>query len=286
MHGMGGFNQLDNLPFTVSYFSGVQADLIAHGETQVFVTVTLPYDTSEHRATVLLPQIQAILAQTGAAKVNLIAHSQGGLDARVLASPAGLGLGDVIASVTTVSTPHRGTPVADLGMGLISGVPSSISGPVTDAFLQLLEDGVYSVQATPNLLSQATEMTTQYMANTFNPRYVDAPGVTYASYGARTNLESGAGDCDTAQIPNEPSSLDIEQVYFLATASYMQLTGYQNDGLVPVESAKWGTFMQCVPADHLKEVGLMFQNGPDLISGFDHLVFFEQVVARLRAEGF
>jgi hypothetical protein len=32
---------------------------------------------------------------------------------------------------------------------------------------------------------------------------------------------------------------------------------HSNDGLVKVESAKWGTFMQCVPADHLKEVGVL-----------------------------
>jgi hypothetical protein len=70
------------------------------------------------------------------------------------------------------------------------------------------------------------------------------------------------------------------------TADYMTLIGVQSDGLVPITSAKWGSFLQCVPADHLKEVGMFFQNGPDPISGYDHLVFFETLVARLQAEGF
>jgi triacylglycerol lipase len=290
MHGMGGFNELENLPVTVSYFNGVQADLEAQGVKNVFVTIAPPFDTSEVRAAALKPQIESILAMTGAAKVNLIGHSQGGLDARVLASPAGLGMGDVIASVTTVATPHGGTPVADLALGLVSGLPASTVSAVTDGFLQLLEDGVYPVTSSPNLLAQANEMTTSYMASTFNPRYGDAPGVVYASYAGRTNLESGSGsglgDCDDAEYANEPQSLDVPQTELAATADYLQAQGLNNDGLVPVSSARWGTFMGCVPADHLKEVGMLFQNGADPISGFDHLLFFRAVVARLQAEGF
>jgi triacylglycerol lipase len=58
-----------------------------------------------------------------------------------------------------------------------------------------------------------------------------------------------------------------------------------NDGLVTVASARWGTFLQCVPADHLKEVGQIAQNGADPLSGFDHLAFFRAVVSRIRAQG-
>jgi triacylglycerol lipase len=77
----------------------------------------------------------------------------------------------------------------------------------------------------------------------------------------------------------------VPQVLLAATADYLQSQGLDNDGLVPVTSAKWGSFMECVPADHLKEVGMLFQNGADPVSGFDHLLFFRSVVARLRAEG-
>jgi triacylglycerol lipase len=285
MHGMGGFNELENLPITVSYFNGVQADLEAHGEKEVFVTVAPPFNTSEERAAALMPQLLDILAQTGAAKLNIIGHSQGGLDARVLTSPGGLALGDVVASVTTVATPHRGTPVTDLALGLVSGVSEATFSAVTGALLQLLEDGVYSVKSNPNLYAQMNEMTTSYMASTFNPKYTDAPGVVYASYAGRTNLESGTGVCDGGEYANQPSDVDVPQAVLATTADYIQAQGLDSDGLVPVGSAKWGTFMECVPADHLKEVGMLFQSGADPISGFDHLVFFRTVVARLRAEG-
>jgi len=285
MHGMGGFNTLANLPLTVSYFNGVQADLKAHGESEVFVTIAPPYDTSENRAKAIAPQLDSILKQTGAAKLNLIGHSQGGMDARVLVSPAGMGYGNRVASVTTIATPHLGTKVADLGLGLISGPASGVESTVANAFVDLLEKGVYSVQSSPNLDAQATELTTSYMTGVFNPKYTDAAGVVYASYAGRTNLETGNGDCDDAVYANQPSALDIAQPELSPTASYLWTEGETSDGLVPVNSAKWGTFMECVPADHLKECGMLLQNGPDPVSGFDHLVFFRAVVARLRAEG-
>jgi triacylglycerol lipase len=54
-----------------------------------------------------------------------------------------------------------------------------------------------------------------------------------------------------------------------------------SDGLVPVESAKWGRFRGCVAADHLSEVG----QPVGLTAGFDHLAFFGAIAAFLVAEG-
>ena len=52
-----------------------------------------------------------------------------------------------------------------------------------------------------------------------------------------------------------------------------------NDGMVTVESAKWGLFHGCIPADHLDEVG---QGGDEwLATGFDHLAFYRDIAAGL-----
>ena len=59
---------------------------------------------SEARAQVLITQIAACAA-SGGGRVNLIGFSQGGDDARVLLSKRP----DLLASVTTVGTPHRGS---------------------------------------------------------------------------------------------------------------------------------------------------------------------------------
>ncbi len=287
MHGMAGFAKLQNLPLDVVYFDGVAADLSAHGEGMVYTTLAPPYDSSEERAKALAPQIDDILKKTGKSKVNLIGHSQGGLDARVLASAAGLGYGDRIASVTTIATPHRGSGVADLVLGLTSGVPDNVFDQVTGVVVNLLQKSVYEIQSDPHLHAQMQEMSAQYMSTVFNPKYQDDPRVVYGSYAGRTNFETGVTDCAGAAFPDDPSHVDAAQPALAPTAIFLEEgQGKANDGLVPVASARWGKFLQCVPADHLKEVGLLVQQGKDPVSSFDHLAFFRDVVARLRSQGF
>jgi len=282
MHGMGGFGKLKLGPIGVTYFDGVVDDLAKRGE-QVFVTVVPAYDTSEDRAKDLAQQIDVILARTGKAKVNLVGHSQGGMDARVIASPAGVAYGDRIASVTTIATPHHGSRVADGVLGLLKDVPTNIIDDVTGAVLDLVEKSAYELDSDPHLRAQLEELSEAYMASTFNPKYVDDPRIVYESYAGRTNNRSGIGVCDGGLVANVPTDLDTPQVALAVTASFLEEGKAKvNDGLVTVDSEKWGAFVQCVPADHLKEVG---QLGPSAQS-FDHLAFFRAVVARIRAGGF
>lgn len=60
---------------------------------------------------------------------------------------------------------------------------------------------------------------------------------------------------------------------------------YPNDGMVRVESAKWGRFRGCIPADHLDEVGHK-KNGPDARTGFDHVRFYRNVAFELSDLGY
>ena len=281
MHGMSGFGQLEVGPIGVTYFDGVVEDLTKRGES-VFVTIVPPYDTSEARAAALATQIDDILKRTGKAKVNLVGHSQGGMDARVITSPQGLGYGDRVASVTTVATPHRGSKVADAVLGLLQDVPADLIDSVTGDLLKIVEKTAYELQSDPHLRLQLTELSEHYMATVFNPKYKDAPGVVYMSYAGRTNLRTGIGVCDDGKYDNDPTSLDVTQALLSPLAIFLEEGQLKvNDGLVTVESAKWGTFQQCVPADHLKEVG---QLAP-VASSFDHLQLFRDIVARVRKAG-
>jgi triacylglycerol lipase len=286
VHGMGGFDKLQP-PLDLQYFNDVIADLASIGETQVFATVAPPYDTSEDRAAAIAPQIAQILKQTGKARVNLVGHSQGGMDVRVLASPHGMALGAEIASITTVATPHQGSLVADAVLGLLQDVPPAMIQQVTSAALTLLEQTAYQVQTNPQLQAQLQELSQAYMTSTFNPKYIDDPDVPYSSYGGRTNLQTGVQDCVAAVYPDDPTHVDAAQAEVQPLAQFLQgTTDVTNDGLVTIPSARWGTFLQCVPADHLKEVGQIAQSGADPVSGFDHRLFFRSVVARIRSAGF
>ena len=282
MHGMGGFGTLDVGPIELTYFKGVVEDLAKNGEA-VYVTLAPPYAASEVRAEAVAKQIDEILARTGKAKVNLVAHSQGGLDARVLASPNGLGYGDRIASVTTIASPHRGSKVADAVLGLLKYLPASQVDAVTDAVLSLLQKTAYELKTDPALREQLVVLSEKHMAEVFNPTYVDDPSVVYKSYAGRSNLRSGIFACEGSVYPNEPTKLDPAQAALVPLALFLEEGQLKvNDGLVTVESAKWGTFEQCVPADHLKEVGHL---GPSAAS-FDHVAMFREIVARIRKEGF
>ena len=104
-HGLTGFRQLFGV---VDYFNGIPSDLRSGG-AQVFVTQVSAVASATQRGEQLLHQIETIVATTGTGKVNLIGHSEGGLDARYVMGVRP----DLIASLTTVATPHLGADLAE-----------------------------------------------------------------------------------------------------------------------------------------------------------------------------
>ncbi|MBK7538326.1 MAG: triacylglycerol lipase [Myxococcales bacterium] len=245
LHGMAGFDQIGPL----DYFYGVKSRLASDGH-QVFVTEVDPFQRIEVRAAQLAPQLQSILARTGARRVHLIAHSQGGLDARYLVSH--LGFGDRVATVTTISSPHRGSRVADVALGILPGPAESLL-----AFLANLIGG-----GGQDLEGQAYQLTEEYATSVFNPTTPDDPRVLYYSVAGVTRA----------------ATLDIwrEDVCDpLLWAGYLLLSGHgANDGLVSVDSARHGVFLGTVPADHLDEVGQIL--GTTAL-GFSHKTFYSRL---------
>ena len=165
----------------------------------------------EDNARTLKARIHQILDETNADKINIIAHSKGGLEARMVASS--LGMGDYIASITTIGTPHRGSKTIDK---LLKAPDSlfNIAAFAVDNWIGLIGD------TKPNFYAVCRDFSTEY-AETFNRENPDVPGVFYQSF---------------AGIMKTPLS-DIH----LSTANIaVNLIEGKNDGLVSVESAKWG----------------------------------------------
>jgi pimeloyl-ACP methyl ester carboxylesterase len=235
VHGYFGTDQFFGL---LDYFHDVPERLRSAGY-DVTTPVTDAFNWSEARAAQLAVQVDAVLARTGARKVNLLGHSQGGMDARVLVS--GLGYADRVASVTTVATPHLGTP--------------------------LLVDDLASVQ----------DFGVEYMTQTFNPAYPDAPGVPYFSWSARS---CGALDFD-CQRAQGGEVVDALLTVFHASLS---LRVGDNDGFVPTASMVWGEHLGVLPADHLDEIGQIAD--PAFVGDpFDHRAFYRSEAERLAAAG-
>ncbi len=104
-HGLAGF---DSLFGVIDYWYGIQ-DQLEDGGATVFVTEVSQFNSAQARGEQLIDQIEQIVAITGKPKVNLIGHSQGGLDVRYVAAVRP----DLVASVSTVASPHKGAALAD-----------------------------------------------------------------------------------------------------------------------------------------------------------------------------
>ncbi len=68
------------------------------------------FGTIESNARQLKDEVLRVLDETGAERVNLIAHSKGGLDCKYMIRE--LGMEDRVATLTTLCTPHKGSPIA------------------------------------------------------------------------------------------------------------------------------------------------------------------------------
>ena len=158
-------------------------------------------------------RIDAILAETGAQKVNIIAHSKGGLDCRYAIST--LGCGQKVASLTTVSTPHNGSKTVDLLMDLPQPL-IRFAGFCTDRWVRILGD------KRPNSYKVFHSLTTEAAA-AFNRENPDDPSVYYQSY---------------AFVMRSPFS----DVFMWFPNLVVGLVEGENDGLLTPAAAKWGDF--------------------------------------------
>ncbi|TID29152.1 hypothetical protein CANINC_002109 [Pichia inconspicua] len=218
--------------FLLEYWNGVKENLERGGCT-VLVAKVPPFGSIESRAAALdtyirrcVPDIrrQHGIPQHKRVRVNLVAHSMGGLDCRYLIHEKKHGrmpLGEVddddyeVASLTTISTPHRGTSAADFAMAY---TPASLI---------------------KNYFPSVLQLTTDYMQK-FNKSISDSPSVQYFSY--------------AAQFTPSPVPGSI----FLVTWKIVYDREGPNDGLVSVNSAKWGKYMGCLDdVDHADLINWM-----------------------------
>jgi len=76
----------------------------------VYSSRTDGFGTVENNAEQLKAQIREILAKENVDKINVIAHSKGGLDSRYMIEK--LDMASSVASLTTLCTPHKGSALA------------------------------------------------------------------------------------------------------------------------------------------------------------------------------
>jgi len=205
-HGLLGFDELrlagHFLP-GLHYWRGI-TEALSHNGIEVIVAAVPPSGSIEARATKLA---ESIAHKAKGKQVNIIAHSMGGLDSRYMISrlqPTDF----KILSLTTIASPHRGSAFADYMFETIGPRQIKRIYKVMEYFG--FETGAFS------------QLTQEYMKNSFNPRTPDIPDVKYYSYGASL----------------EPNKWSV----FAASHAIVKRTEGLNDGLVSVQSSHWGDY--------------------------------------------
>lgn len=281
-HGFFGFEEFAGADF-LTYFYGVKAYLAEHGEAQVFTPAVDPFNDSATRGAQLLAHVEAVLAETGARKVVIIGHSQGGLDARVVAHDRP----ELVAAVLTVATPHQGSPVANIALGITENDQAS---DIVDDLVNLIGAALYDEVGDETSVSDALYQFSTPGINEFNAAYPAAPGVFYASITGRSDNHLGGQVCATQvklDIVDDWRSMGdpIEPLFFVSEA-ILDAQDAPNDGLVRVVDAKYGEFWGCFPADHMDEIGQLFGDDPGFQNPFDHKALFLELVRELRRRGY
>ncbi|MBM4319599.1 MAG: hypothetical protein FJ125_06490 [Deltaproteobacteria bacterium] len=154
--------------------------------------------------------------------------------------------------MTTIATPHRGSMLADVVLGLIPG-------PQRELIDILVADLHWSVDT-------LRDVSVDWVTRSFNQANRNDPRVHYQSWAGVTGLLNG-------DLPNAV----MAPLHLI----HQGLDG-PNDGMVALRSARWGRFRGTIPADHYAEVGHpLGMNGI-----FQHEQFFRDLVRELREMGY
>jgi triacylglycerol lipase len=274
-------------------FNDVDVALENDGHTVILGSVP-PFDASSARAVFLADQVDTLLADTGAEKVNLVCFSQGGVDCRYLVSPGGLDYGDRVASLSMISAPNRGTAMGDAAIALLPDADTA-TGRTVDAVASWF-GGTFSELADDSQFIAAMESMSEAGMADFNETVIDHPDVYYQSWAGYSYVGGLPNPRDTLENDCQDDFGDLRMLGgdtlrdimdpLLVGGAAIVAHGTElrpNDGISTVTSSHWGTFRGCIPADHLDQVGQINDGGPDRRTGFDFLRFYRNIAFELAA---
>lgn len=209
----------------------------------------------------LAERIKELVKETGCDKVNIIAHSKGGLDARYAVSKCGAA--DYTASLTTINSPHRGCFFADY---LLEKAPEGLR-----LFLAARYNGALRRlgDSTPDFLSAVKDLTAGACLAR-NGHLSDCASVYYQSV-ATSMRKAGSG-----RFP-------LNMSYY-----FVKHFDGENDGLVSVDSALWGDVYAILRPKGNRGIshGDMIDLNRENIPEFDVREFYVNLVRDLKEKGF
>jgi len=193
----------------VDFWGRIPAVLRENGVI-VFFGYTDAWGSYESNAELLKATIDTILFETKSEKVNIIAHSKGGIDSRYLIWK--YDYGDKVASLTTIATPHHGAELADLIFQ-----QKIIHSGTTKKVLKVI--GELWGDINPDLYNVNYQLTTEKMKE-FNEKIEMDTGTYYQSI--YTTMRNSFDD-----------------LIFFYSYRYLYNMAGANDGTISESSAQW-----------------------------------------------
>ena len=275
-HGMGGWIRVGTDELGLDYWYQILPDLARNG-ANAWATRVSPFNSSEVRGEQLLQQVDEILAITGANKVNLLGHSHGGHSIAYVSNIAPA----KVASATAISSPLKGSPVADL-------ILSAQGTPLEQPLVSLINFGsqaiVWAQQQDPNSLPHdalaAGISLSQAGSKTFAQKYT--LGMPESACGEGAAIDNGIYFYSFSGNSTLTNILDPDSV--LAATGLLMQAPNDNDGLVSRCSAKYGkTIRDNYNWNHLDVINQFFA----LRSVFspDPVDIYRQHANRLKLQG-
>lgn len=275
IHGIGVRDRF----LGANYFGRVPQHLIDNCQVEVFYGNHDAFGTFDNNANKIMDSIIEITDRKGFEKVNIIAHSKGGIDVRFMFHKTtkimigGRLIKDRVASFTTLSTPHRGSVLADFLFESLSDGAEKFLEPILKAFGRIQGDSDQA-DARKALSSLQTVPMTE-LNQQMNDLETGIEGIYSQSW---AGLISGV----------------ITDPVFQFTHTLMKRSGSveDSDGAVQISSAQYGLFRGTVGSgywggvSHLAMVdkAQVFSSG--FTPGFDPRLFYNKILQDLKQKGF
>lgn len=244
----------------LNYWGRIPNELINNGATIYYGNHSSSLSVKES-AKEIAERIKEIIKETNCEKVNVIAHSKGGLDTRYAIS--NLGMDKYIASLTMINTPNHGCVFADY---LLNKAPNSLKNTVANSYnfaLKKLGD------KEPNFLEGVSDLTSTKVEE-LNKIIKKSDKVYYQAFGSVLKKATGG---------RFPLNL---------TNNFVKYFDGKNDGLVGEDSFPIYDNFTLVEAP--KNRGISHGDVIDLnrenIEGYDVREFYVKLVNDLKNKGY
>lgn len=246
----------------LNYWGRISEELTRNG-AQIFYGNHQSAASVSDAAAELTARIKKITEETGCEKVNIIAHSKGGLDCRYAISC--FDAAPYVASLTTVNTPHHGCEFADY---LLNRVPQKIQQKIASAYNAAMRK---MGDKTPDFMAAVQDLTAKRCAEQNRlMKDTDMTGDIYCqSIGSKLNHATGG-------------KFPLNFTYW-----FVKRFDGPNDGLVSEDSFRWGENYRFLTTNGRRGIshGDMIDLNRENIPGFDVREFYVDLLSDLKARG-